>query len=178
MVGNTNTPNMNSCSAVPFHTIIVDLKTEPVGESGISWTYPCYNSADDTEWGATIEIDKEYWDSPGWFSGSSKDTLLDYSMIWDATAHELGHAIGLAHPNSQDSAGKDIPFSCVKNSSGWTPLMCSPYGGPNNNAGINYTAYDIAGMKQLVKNFALAAPAEKAAGKQAGKAMPMGSGVN
>lgn len=174
VVGATNAPGITACSAVPYHTIIVDWKTKPVGTSGESWTYACYNAGNDTEWGAMIEIDKEYWDHPGWFSGGTKDDLEDYATIWNVTAHELGHAVGLLHPNQLDASGNDIPSACPKDSKGWLPIMCTPTTGQNiTNAGINYTSFDLAGMKQLVANFGLPAPSATS-GVSRPRAVPAG----
>ncbi|MEU6480354.1 hypothetical protein ABZ858_26420 [Streptomyces sp. NPDC047017] len=159
-VSATNLPEPTACSTAPIHTIVIGLKTRPMKDKGMSHTSPCYDTRDDTAYGAWIDMDKEYWDHPGWFSGTGKNTTLDFAMIWNANAHELGHAIGLDHPNTRDSKGVVKPFDCVKNSAGWRPLMCSPNGGPTNKTGVNYTAYDIAGIKQLVANYTLPAPAK------------------
>lgn len=165
-VSGTDLPEPTSCATLPVHTIIVNLKTRPTpGAVGMSHTSPCYDTRNDTEYGAWIDMDKEYWDHPGWFSGTGRNTTLDYAMIWNAGAHEFGHAVGLDHPNVRDASGAPKAYACVKNSAGWRPLMCSPNGGPTTRAGINYTAYDIAGIKQLVANFSLAAPAAPAAPK-------------
>jgi hypothetical protein len=175
-VSATNQAEPTSCSTTREHVIVVGWKTEPVGEAGLSHTGSCYNTQNNTMWGGWIDIDKEYWDHPGWFSGTGKDTAYDYAMIWNATAHELGHAVGLDHPNTRDSSGNVKPYDCVTNSAGWRPLMCSPNGGPTDKTGINYTAYDIAGIKQLVANYALPAPASassKAEHPADARAMPV-----
>jgi hypothetical protein len=174
MVSPTNQPEPTACSGTPFHTIVIAWKTQPVaGAKGMSHTSPCYDTRNNTAYGARIDMDKEYWDHPGWFSGAGKNTTLDYAMIWNANAHEFGHAIGLDHPNVRDATGAVKPFDCVKNSAGWRPLMCSPNGGPTDRTGINYTAFDIAGIKQLVANFSLADPAAPKTGRSAGAvAMP------
>lgn len=59
-------------------------------------------------------------------------------------SHELGHSIGLGHPPKCQLPGTD-------------PLMCGDYWGgfPLKGDAQKYTSYDIAGLKQLVKNRSL-----------------------
>jgi hypothetical protein len=60
---------------------------------------------------AAIWFDDEYWQS-----GSGYDSDMTRNLF----AHESGHAMGLAHPNS----GGD--WTCGKNDNGVYPVMCSP----------------------------------------------------
>lgn len=84
------------------------------------------------------------------------------------------HAVGLLHPNQLDASGNNIPSACPKDSKGWLPIMCTPTTGQNIiNAGINYTSFDLAGVKQLVANFGLPAPSA-APGVNRPRAVPAG----
>jgi hypothetical protein len=154
VISSTNMATGAGCPTSIYHKIVVNLKYRPISTPGFSQTMPCYNTANDSEYGAWINIDSEYWSHPGWFSGKTYQSAYDYAMIWNVNAHELGHAIGLDHPN-YTSGSTLLAGKCAKDSSGYMPIMCSPNSGPHAGSGVNYTSMDKAGFKQLVANFTL-----------------------
>lgn len=59
----------------------------------------------------------------------------------NVSSHELGHSVGLGHPDDCSQTGTD-------------PLMCGTYWGgySSTSSAQKYTPYDIAGLKRLVMN--------------------------
>ncbi|MFF1444166.1 hypothetical protein [Streptomyces sp. NPDC058295] len=137
--------------------IVVHYQYRPTGTAGLSQALPCHNTADGSAWGGHILMDSDYWTSTNWFAAT---TSLNEAYRRNAVTHEFGHILGLDHPNIDlDKDGRVEAFECPKNSSGWTPVLCSPNGG-NRTAtysGSFVTVFDLAGLKQLAANFYLRA---------------------
>jgi hypothetical protein len=137
------------------HRIIVHYTYRPLGTKGMSQARPCHSLADGSAWGGHILMDSEYWTSGTWFSANS---TLNEAYRKNAVTHELGHILGLDHPNyDKDRDGVVENYECVKNSAGWTPVMCSPSGGyrTSTSGGKFVTEFDLAGLKQLRANYYL-----------------------
>ncbi|MCX5000913.1 hypothetical protein [Streptomyces longwoodensis] len=135
------------------HRIIVHYTYRPLGVKGMSQARSCYDMTDGSAWGGHILMDTEYWTSSSWFSTTA---TLNEVYRRNAVTHELGHILGLAHPNyDRDKDGRIEDFECVKNTSSWTPVLCAPNGGNRTAtyAGNFVTAYDLAGLKQLLANY-------------------------
>lgn len=148
-----DTTPIGSCPA--RHRIVVHYMYRPVGTMGMSEARACYATIDHSAWGGHILMDNEYWTHTAWFSTNSS---LNEAYRKNAITHELGHILGLAHPNyDRDGDGTVESFECVKNSAGWTPVMCSPNGGDRSStgAGLFVPSYDLAGLKQLRANYGL-----------------------
>ena len=148
-----------SCSAAERHVIVVGLRYRPSpgAKPGTSQTWPCYASADNSTWGSWIWMDSEYWDPAVW--------TIERWRLANVESHEMGHAVGLDHPNvdGSDAGTTADPYGCVTNRSKDTPVMCSPNGGyaagsggsltrAKKNAG-RYTRWDISGLQALKANF-------------------------
>jgi hypothetical protein len=131
--GGTNYKNKNWCGN-PMGTITVALKYRPYnGKPNYSLSHPCY-ADDNSAWGGYIEMDSEYW------SVRNKTTAWVYSMR-NIHAHELGHMLGLDHPNPANYSKNEV-----------TPIMNTIAGGyMNSNAG-KYPAADTRGIRRLVAN--------------------------
>ncbi|MEW2402210.1 hypothetical protein [Streptomyces sp. NPDC046862] len=89
--------------------------------------------------GSYIFINADYW--------TAAARLPEYSrmnMIW----HEMGHAVGLAHPDT-----------CPYNSTGIKPIMCSTVSGYHDLRTRRYTSWERTGFRQLIANRAYALPA-------------------
>jgi hypothetical protein len=139
----------------PKHRIVIHYQYRPLGTPGYSQARPCYNTVDGSAWGGHVLMDSEYWTTASWFSTNAS---LNEVYRKNAVTHELGHILGLDHANTDlDKDGLVESFECVKNSSGWTPVMCAPNGGNRSStyAGSFVTAFDIAGLKQLLSNYTL-----------------------
>ncbi|MFF8589921.1 hypothetical protein ACF061_00535 [Streptomyces sp. NPDC015220] len=150
----------------PRHRIVVHYLYRPAGTAGMSQTYACHAIADGSAWGGHLLIDSEYWTVPGWFSS---DPTVNTARQRDAVTHELGHALGLAHPNQDlNGDGTVAAGECVQTSTGLKPIMCSPNrGNPlptvtsdstgrtaySVEAGKFSTAFDVPGLKQLLANY-------------------------
>ena len=105
------------------HRILIKLDSA----TNRSYTYMCgLNNHSDSA--------KVMLSLPNWKSG---DEIYKRHVV----SHELGHALGLGHPASCAQPGAD-------------PLMCGDYWGGYWTASYaqQYTPYDIAGFKQLVRN--------------------------
>ncbi|MEU8469540.1 hypothetical protein AB0F30_16725 [Streptomyces sp. NPDC029006] len=148
-----DTTPVGSCPA--RHRIIVHYTYRPLGTQGMSQARPCYNTVDGSAWGGHILMDSEYWTSSSWFSTT---TTVNESHRQNAVTHELGHILGLDHPNTdRDQDGVVEAYECVKNAAGWTPVLCAPNGGDRSStgAGLFVPGYDLTGLKQLLANYYL-----------------------
>lgn len=152
----STTIDTTAVSACPTrHRIVVHYSYRPTGTKGVSQARACHNTVDGSAWGGHLLMDSEYWTSSTWFSTNA---TLNEAYRKNAVTHELGHILGLAHPNyDRDRDGVVENYECVKNSSGWTPVMCAPNGGDRSSTGAGkyVPAYDLAGLKQLAANYYL-----------------------
>ncbi|WP_431045640.1 hypothetical protein ACQUSR_29305 [Streptomyces sp. P1-3] len=146
-----------ACSSAERHVIVVGLRYRPFdGKPGMSRAWPCSASGNRSAWGGWIWMDSEYW---------MPDRKLEPWILANAVTHEVGHSIGLNHPNvdGPDADKTADPYECVTNSSKDTPVMCSPNGGYGRGKGGSvtrakqhggqYTPWDIEGLKALKANF-------------------------
>lgn len=148
-----DTSAATSCPA--RHRIVVHYTYRPMTTKGMSQARPCYNTVDGSAWGGHLLMDSEYWTSSTWFSTNA---TTNEAYRRNAVTHELGHILGLGHPNyDRDKDGLVENFECVKNTSGWTPVMCSPNGGmrTSTSSGKFVTGYDLAGLTQMLANYYL-----------------------
>jgi hypothetical protein len=148
-----DTTPVTSCPA--RHRIIVHYTYRPMGLKGMSQTRACHNTADGSAWGAHVSIDTEYWSTSSWFSTNS--TVND-GYRKDTVAHELGHALGLDHPNTDlNKNGIVASGECVKNTAGIKPVLCSTNRGPvpSTAAGRYTSEFDLAGLRQMLANYYL-----------------------
>ena len=137
------------------HRIIVHYSYRPTGTTGMSTTSACHALADGSAWGGHIRMDSEYWTSSTWFSSN---LTTNEARRKDAVTHELGHILGLAHPNTDlDKDGVIENGECVRNAAGLRPLMCSPNrGNPPSTAGGKFTSeFDLPGLRQMLQNYYL-----------------------
>ncbi|MFF4396629.1 hypothetical protein [Streptomyces sp. NPDC001480] len=139
--GGTNYRNKKYCAG-PQHHIMFGLKYQPLGQKGMSRALPCTNLNTHAAWGGYVEMDTEYWTSTGkennWF-GSNKTKA--HAMTVNAVTHELGHMMGLDHPDPSKFSPNETK-----------PVMTSPNGGYLNTNGGKYTAADLRGIRKLVSN--------------------------
>lgn len=139
----------------PRHRIVVHYTYRPAGTKGYSRALPCYDMSDGSAWGGHVLMDSEYWTTASWFSTNA---TLNEAYRKNAVTHELGHVLGLEHPNTdRDGDGTVEAFECVKTSSGWRPVMCSPNGGYRTatGAGKFTTEFDVPGLRQMLANYYL-----------------------
>jgi len=141
--GGIETPDYNT--APPRGHIQYAEAYRPLGTAGYSQGLPCYNTADNSVWGGYVRIDSEYWDG----TWSISPVVLKNALV-----HELGHALGLDHCNSDlNSDGTIASYEAVKDpSTGCTPIMTSPNGGYQDSRAGQFTPYDLNGFKQLLAN--------------------------
>lgn len=136
-------PNTATCP-VRGHVFVMEAY-RPLGTAGYSRGLPCHDTENGAAWGGWVQMDSEY--------GAGTWKLADY--LWkNLPAHEMLHAIGLNHANSDVNGNGVVEnFECVKTSYGNSPLMCSPNGGYKTaaNAG-KLVGFDINGVKALLNN--------------------------
>lgn len=129
--GLTNFKNKNWCGG-KFGTLYFITKYRPTGVKNQSVAHSCYNTSTNAAWGGYAIMNSEYW-------SQSKTTRWKQSMN-NIHAHELGHLLGLGHPNPK-----------YYKSSEPTPIMHTTAGGyMNSNAG-KYPAPDRRGIVYLIK---------------------------
>lgn len=137
----------------PRHRIVVHYSYRPTGVKGMSEARACHNIADGSAWGGHIRLDSEYWTYSSWFSTNA---TVNETYRRDTATHELGHILGLAHPNLDlDHDGVVESRECVKSSVGRKPIMCSTNRGTAAAAdGGKFTSeFDLPGLRQMVKNY-------------------------
>lgn len=142
-----DTTASTSCPA--RHRIVIHYSYRPIGTAGMSQARACHSKADGSAWGGHVLMNSEHW-----LAGSKYNDLYRKNFV----SHELGHIFGLAHPNyDRDRDGRVENYECVKNSAGWTPVMCSPNGGirTTTSAGKYTTEFDVPGLKQMARNWYL-----------------------
>lgn len=134
-------------------TIIFHYKYRPVGKKGVSVMYPWYDQSDGSAFGGHVVMNSEHW-KPGWFSSNPTTNLYH---LKNGIVHEFGH-FALAHPNyDRDGDGKIENYECVYHGEKKRkPVLCAPRGGymTSTTAGT-FTIFDIAGLKQMRKNYDL-----------------------
>ncbi|MGW4223053.1 hypothetical protein ACWEG1_06300 [Streptomyces bauhiniae] len=150
-------PPTSGCPAE--HHLILGVKYRPSGIAGMSWAGNCYTNRpgqedDHAAWGGVTWLDSEYWSTSSWFSS---DPTVNTAKTKNAVTHEIGHLIGLDHPNQDlDGDGTVENFECAKTYYGYLPVMCSPNGGYNTTSGGGqFTSIDTPGLRQLVANYGL-----------------------
>jgi hypothetical protein len=149
-----DTTKRGTCPA--YHRIVVHYTYRPVGLKSVSHTDACHGTTTRSAWGGHILMDSEYWTHTAWFSSNA--TVND-AYRKDVVTHELGHALGLDHPNLDlNHDGKVANYECVKSATtGRKPIMCSP--GRDRLATVDggkFTSeYDLPGLRQMVKNYSI-----------------------
>lgn len=151
----------------PRHRIIVHYLHQPMGSPGMSQARPCYATGNGSAWGGHVLMDSEYWMTAAWFS---TDPTVNEAHRKDAVTHELGHILGLDHPNTDvDRDGTVEAGECVAKD--WLkPIMCSPNRGvplptvktTSGPVAYNVTEpgkfskdFDLPGLRQLLANYTL-----------------------
>lgn len=148
-----DTTPVGTCPA--RHRIIVHYEYRPTGTAGMSQARACHATANNSAWGGHILMDSEYWTTPNWFS---TDPTVNDNRRRDTAAHELGHILGLDHPNTDlDKDGQVEAQECVKSATGLKPVMCYPNrgGAPSGDAGRYTEEYDLPGLRQMLANYYL-----------------------
>jgi hypothetical protein len=120
-------------------------KFQPLGQPGYSQGLPCYNTTDHSSWGGVVFMDSEIGDGTWHF---------DDWLMYSAPVHEMGHALGLDHPNTDlDGDGVIEAYECPYGTEGAKPVMCSPNGGFHTQAYWGRLSdQDRNGFKQLLTN--------------------------
>jgi hypothetical protein len=158
-VSTTLKPSPENCADQPRHVMTLAVKYRPLdNQKGFSRALQCYNSGDHSAWGGWAFMDSEYWTVPNWFS---TDKTVNTSKTKNAITHEIGHMVGLDHPNVDlNGDGEIADFECAPTPKNYLPVMCSPNGGYVAAAdGGNFTSLDVPGLKQLAANWSLPIPA-------------------
>lgn len=140
---------MPETGCAPYRVIVMKTEWRPLGVQGYSWGGACWGSADHALYSGKVKITSEWWEPNFWYR-------VPYSSqrMRNGVTHELGHAVGLGHPNyDKDGDGRVEDYECVTTATGSRPVMCSPWGGYLSLRSGQFTPYDIQGLKTLVRNY-------------------------
>jgi len=148
-IGGVETVEEGKCP--PRGHIHFTERYRPLGKAGFSQGIPCHDTTNKSAWGGIVKIDSEY-DDGSW-------TLPSYGR-WNVNVHEMLHALGMGHANSdRDGDGKVEDFECPATSYGNTPIMCSPNGGYKTEANKGrLVGPDEEGIKTALANFGKETP--------------------
>lgn len=138
-----------TCVEVPQYTLTLRYKDITEQYNALGWGINCVASGNGSVWGGWAYFNSAWWDEPNLlYQNDTSNT----SALKNVVTHEVGHIMGLSHPNETDENG-DIWGDCV--SEGVQPIMCVlSNGAPGGylssaNAG-KLTSYDIDGLQYLV----------------------------
>jgi hypothetical protein len=135
-IGGTNYAKKNWCAGKQGD-IMVMVDYRPLdGQEGNSVAKVCHQSNDWSAYGGYVIMDSEYWANSKWFS---KNSSTNNQHMLNGHSHELGHMLGLDHPDPANYSSKES-----------VPVMNAPNGGYQNSSAGKYTAADIRGIDRLV----------------------------
>lgn len=114
--------------------IVFTTKTTPLaGKPNYSATYACYHD-DNSAWGGHVVMDADYW--------KIKPSHARTTSINNIHAHELGHIIGLDHPDRSNFNKSEVK-----------PVMDDPaWGYQYWKSSGKYPAPDTRGIRRLIWN--------------------------
>lgn len=134
VVGTTHYNTKNWCGN-GYGTIVFVLKYRPFqGKKNYSMAHPCYHLANNSAFGGYVEMNSEYWLT------KNKTTAWTYA-VRNIHAHELGHMLGLGHPDARYFSKNEA-----------TPIMHVPTGGYKSSNAGKYPAADTRGIRRLISN--------------------------
>jgi hypothetical protein len=129
--------------------------------------------------GGVAYLDSEYWNADGSPSTFGAGPIGLRNLV----THEVGHALGLAHPNA--SGVTSTAGDCIQgNDGGELPVMCSGTGGvggyTDDRAGEYVAQFDVQGLRALAGNGGVTLPPQGAVVGNGGRCLDVDTpgGVN
>lgn len=129
-----------------YHIQVMELRN-PMGDEHPGWSQgiPCPNPPKGMSKGGLVAMNSTY---------RSGEWNIKPESLQNTAVHEVLHAVGLDHPNTDvDKDGTVENYECVATSYGNKPIMCSPNGGYQTSANVGrLVGYDLNGIAQLIAN--------------------------